>query len=146
MNRYNISYVPLTVLYAFVVFWCNKHYSISLHYTHNIVLLYSFHIKLNSKHFFYQYNKYIKTNWRISWSQIMKNVTHDQITSVHTSNYDWDRERYYLITFVIYLMLKITRLLATLLLSLSDYTIEYDITYTMYLIQSYNEFCLLTFS
>jgi hypothetical protein len=73
------NYVPLTVLYAFVVFWCNKHYSISLHYTHNIVQLYSFHIKLNSKHFFYQYNKYIKTNWRISLSQIMKYVTHDQI-------------------------------------------------------------------
>ena len=40
------------------VFWSDTHYSISLCYTRNIVQLNSFYIKFDSKHFFYQYNKY----------------------------------------------------------------------------------------
>ena len=40
------------------VFWSDAHYSISLHYTRNIVQLNSFYIKFDSKHFFYLYNKY----------------------------------------------------------------------------------------
>ena len=61
------------------VFWNDTDYSISLHYTLNIVQLNSFYIKFDSKHFFYLYINTI-TNWRVSLSKICHSWPNNVVT------------------------------------------------------------------
>ena len=61
------------------VFWSDRHYSISLCYTRNIMQLTSFYIKFDSKHFFIYLINNI-TNWRVSLSKICHSWQNNVVT------------------------------------------------------------------
>jgi hypothetical protein len=61
------------------VFWSDTHYSISLHYTRNIVQLNSFYIK-TIRNIFFIYIINTITNWRVSLSKICHSWPNNIVT------------------------------------------------------------------